>query len=102
MGEYHGAFRLPVFDKDLLMNAQEILDREYLVVRAKILEIAASLDRIDRADGDVNESDAMHQVRKGMEIVLSDSSNRAEQVQMLFSRPYEKNWQEKFEVAPRF
>ena len=34
------------------LNAEELLDQEFLVVRAKILEIAAALDRLDRGAGD--------------------------------------------------
>ncbi len=32
------------------MPAAEVLDREFLEIRAKILEIAASLDRLDRGE----------------------------------------------------
>ena len=46
------------------MNSKQILDREYLTLRAKILEIAASLDRIERADGDVSDDDRVNEVRK--------------------------------------
>lgn len=84
------------------MNSIQILDREYLTLRAKILEIAASLDRIERADGDVSEDDRVIQVRKGLDILLSEGSTRAEQVQLLFSHPYKEGWQEKFELTPRF
>ena len=30
------------------MNSKQILDREFLEIRAKILEVAAALDRIER------------------------------------------------------
>ena len=30
------------------MNSEQILDREFLEIRAKILEVAAALDRLDR------------------------------------------------------
>ncbi len=33
------------------LTAAATLEREFLTIRAKILEIAASLDRLDRADG---------------------------------------------------
>jgi hypothetical protein len=36
------------------LDAPEVLNREFLEVRAKILEIAAVLDRIDRAEGAVS------------------------------------------------
>ena len=84
------------------MNSNQILDREYLTLRAKILEIAASLDRIERADGDISNDERMAEVRKGLEILLSDGSTRAEKVQLLFSHPYKEDWQEHFGLAPRF
>ena len=84
------------------MNSSQILDREYLTLRAKILEIAASLDRIERAEGDVNEEDRLIQIRKGLEILLGSGTNRAEQIQMLFSHPYKEDWQNNFDFTPRF
>ena len=83
------------------MNAQQILDREFLEIRAKILEIAASLDRIDRADGSVQDSAERKLVAQGIDILSSDSVDRAEQVQMLFSRQYQADWQREFDLAPR-
>src|SRR5438105_3688541 len=34
-----------------LLTAPEVLNREFLEIRSKILELAAALDRIARADG---------------------------------------------------
>lgn len=79
------------------MNSNQIFSREFLEIRAKILEIAASLDRMDRADGDCDD------VRKelidhGLQILSSDQSDKAVAVQMLFSRDYEKGWRKEFEL----
>ena len=84
------------------MNSKQILDREYLTLRAKILEIAASLDRIERADGDVSDDDRVNEVRKGLEILLGEGRACAEQVQLLFSHPYKEDWQEQFDLTARF
>ena len=84
------------------MNAKQILDREYLLIRAKLLEIAASMDRMDRAEGDTSEEEQLLQLKKGLEILLSEDPNRAEQVQLLFSNPYAKDWQDKYDFSPRF
>ena len=35
------------------LDAQQVLDREFLEIRGKILEIASSLDRLQRAAGTV-------------------------------------------------
>ena len=82
-------------------SAHEVLQREFLVLRAKILEIAAGLDRIDRA-GSLGETSAqMEKLREAMETLLWTEGSRAEEVQLIFSRPYEPEWQEQFGVARR-
>ncbi len=86
------------------MNAAELLDRHYLEVRARLLEIAATLDRIDRGDGTAAEDARMQQIRAGLQILLrspageSDGGNRAEQIQHLFSRPYEAEWRKSLDI----
>ena len=37
------------------MNSEEILEREFFEIRAKILELAAAFDRLDRAPGDISD-----------------------------------------------
>lgn len=79
------------------LTATDILNRVYLEVRCKLLDVAASLDRVDRAEGaDEAAGDSRYeQLRRGIEILHSDSPNRAEQIQMLFSDAYEANWNRK-------
>lgn len=80
-----------------MSNAQsirELLDREFLPTRAKILEIAASLDRVSRAEEGAADDPRLAQLRQAIELVLKNDDNRAEQVQLLFSRAYDKNWRE--------
>ncbi len=76
------------------MSATEVLDREYLLVRCKMLEIAASLDRIDRAEGETAADPRTKQFAQAMRILQEESGDRAEQLQMLFSREYDDAWQE--------
>ena len=40
-------------------------------------------------------------VREALKTILEQPSDRAEQVQMIFSREYDDQWQGKFKVAPR-
>ncbi len=82
------------------LSASEILDREFLELRAKILQIAAAFDRLDRAEGDVENDSRLGLLREGIEI-LSSSSERAEQFQLLFSRPYEDDWQTTYDLAAK-
>lgn len=77
----------------LPLSAPEVLNREFLELRAKVLELAASLDRLDRAHGDVAEDPRLAKLRRGMEILLSTEPDRAERVQLLFSRAYDDQWQ---------
>ncbi len=81
------------------MNAKQILDREFLEIRAKILQIAASLDRVNRSDGSVDDDPKMVLLRDGIEILQTGSSQRAADVQMLFSIDYDQHWQQEYEIA---
>ena len=70
------------------MNANELLDDRVLEMRWRCLSLAADLDRIERADGGkaALESDArLATLRRALNVVLEAKSNRAEQVQLLFS-----------------
>lgn len=86
------------------MTAHALLDRHFLEVRARLLEIAATLDRLDRADSDPSvdrKSDSdprLEQLLQGLSILQSDAPNRAEQIQQLFSRPYSPDWRQTFGI----
>jgi len=82
-------------------NAEQVLQREFLVLRAKILEIAATLDRIDRAGTLPDNTAAMEKLRDAMETLLWTQGNRAEAVQLLFSREYDPAWPKEFGLAQR-
>lgn len=71
-----------------------ILDRVYLEVRARLLEVAASLDRIDRSeDADETQRDPrMEQILKAIQILKTGRLDRAEQIQLTFSDPYVSSW----------
>lgn len=80
------------------MPAPQVLDREFLEIRAKILELAASLDRLDRGDGDVADDPRMRLVMGGLAILSDDQPSRAERLQLLFSQRYEDDWRKKFGI----
>ena len=77
-------------------EASKILENEFLPVRAKLLEAAAALDRLDRAPGSTDDDPRVLQIRQAIEILLSQRENRAEQLQMIFSLPYDAAWRDKF------
>lgn len=84
------------------VDAPELLDREFLEVRAKLLQIAATFDRMDRADGSVADDPRMQKLHQALELLLSAAPDRAEQIQLLFSRDYEDQWQTRYEMpAPK-
>jgi len=76
------------------MSAHQVLDREFLEIRARILKIAASLDRIDRSASPAADPARMALIREGLELLLKDSPDRAKNVQLLFSLPYSPDWPE--------
>ena len=75
-------------------GALQVLDRHYLEVRCKMLEVAATLDRISRAEGTagIASDPRLEQVAKALEILASDGDDRAERLQMVFSDPYQAGW----------
>lgn len=78
-------------------SSEQILESEFLVIRAKILEVAAALDRIDRA-GEVVSDPRLPKLREAINLLLAKEGNRAEEVQLLFSREFDDNWRAKLGV----
>jgi hypothetical protein len=78
-----------------------VLDQEFLPIRAKLLEVAAALDRVDRSGGARAEETRVEQIRQAIATLLRPDDDRAEQIQLLFSRPYDDEWQEKLLAMSR-
>ncbi len=74
------------------LDAAEVLDREFLDIRARLLQIGASLDRLGRAEGAVDDDPRLAQIHKGLAILADGRPDRAERIQRLFSRSYDANW----------
>jgi hypothetical protein len=75
-------------------EATKVFEREFLQLRAQILALSATFDRLDRASGRerVESDERLGQVRKALQILSSDRKDRAEQVQLIFSDPYQDGW----------
>ncbi len=73
-------------------SAAEVLNRSFLETRSRLLDIAAALDRIDRAPGArVIEADPrLAALRQATAVLFDGRPDRAERVQMVFSQPYEE------------
>lgn len=85
----------------LPLTAPEILNREFLEIRCKILDLAASFDRLARADGSLDGDPRLARLQQALSLVRDESASRAEQVQMLFSRPYDDDWQATFKLRAK-
>lgn len=84
------------------MTAAQTFNREFLEIRAKILELAASFDRLQRGEGSVADEPRMAKIRAAVEVLLDEELvDRAEQVQLIFSREYQSDWRQKFAIKPR-
>ena len=82
----------------LPLDAPEVLEREYLQIRAWMLQIGAALDRIDRADDSVAHDPRLAQFQQALEVLAGDEANRAEAIQLIFSREYQSEWREEFGI----
>lgn len=80
------------------MDAQQTLDHEFLDIRSRILDIASTMDRIQRAEGDVSNDPRMQKLNEAIRLTLSDDPHRAEKIQLLFSREYDEHWKEQFSL----
>jgi hypothetical protein len=69
-------------------TAAEILDRDYLNIRHRILDIAAALDRIDRGTSreTLEDDRRLEEIRSALAVLAEGTAGRAERVQMTFSR----------------
>jgi hypothetical protein len=80
-----------------MQSANKILDDSFLEIRAKLLEVAATLDRLDRSCEEHAPLTTEAQSRRAkldeaIRILLSEGPDRAERVQKLFSREYRTDW----------
>ena len=76
------------------LRAREHLDREFLSIRAALLDIAAALDRIERADESATvANDARHASLLQAAGILTDRQpDRAKRIQTLLSDAYSPAW----------
>ena len=73
------------------MTSQSVLDRCYLEMRAKVLELGAAFDRIERAGG-MPDDERLRRLAEAIAVLSDRRPERAERIQMIFSDKYEPNW----------
>jgi hypothetical protein len=67
------------------LTAEQALDQYFLEARAKLLDLAAILDRIDRGPGDTSGDPRLRNVAHALDVLRDGSPGRAERVQQIFS-----------------
>ncbi len=77
------------------LSAQQYLDRDFLEIRCRLIDIAAAMDRIGRAQGAeaAMRDDRAGKIGEALRMLTDGQPDRAERVQMLFSDRYEAAWQ---------
>jgi len=73
-------------------SACQPLQREFLGLRARLIELAAGLDRIRRGEGSAEDDPRWTQLQRAIERLGWHEAGLAEQMQMLFSLPYDPDW----------
>lgn len=86
-----------------MQSADQILDDDFLEVRAKLLQVAAVLDRIDRScdeHGGLSSASRSRRAKldEAVRLLLSEGPDRAERLQRLFSRAYESDWRTQMQI----
>lgn len=89
-----------------MAKASQIFDEQFLTLRSKLLEIAAALDRLDRAAaqeaGSPEVADPRRELIEQAIAALGrgavGAGDRAETLQQLFSRSYDPQWRQTLQV----
>jgi hypothetical protein len=76
------------------LPAQKALDNFFLEARARLLDVAAILDRVGRgSDAATATADPrMARIREALDVLKDQSGGRAERIQQIFSLDYDPMW----------
>ena len=69
----------------LPLAGNEVINRYFLEHRAKLIDIAAFLDRVDRAEGSGQDDFRLRSLREGIRVLLDGKPERAQRILELFS-----------------
>jgi hypothetical protein len=77
------------------LAAAKALDAYFFEARAKLLDVAAILDRIGRGAGrtGVDGDPRLARIRQALEVLHDQSGGRAERIQRIFSLDYDPAWE---------
>ncbi|MEM8736561.1 MAG: hypothetical protein AAGG44_20185 [Planctomycetota bacterium] len=79
-------------------TAQQVLEQEFLQTRAKILELAAFFYRLQDAENSKVNEEQLKLLKQGCKILTSDGTDKAAQVQLLFSKEYKADWRKDYAI----
>ena len=74
------------------LPAARALDMFFLDARSRLLDLAATLDRLDRGDGSAAADPRLERIRQALLTLLEAGPGRAERVQQIFSLAYDPAW----------
>lgn len=80
------------------LPAARALDQFFLEARARLLDVAAILDRVDRGDGTANDP-RMARIHQAIDALQEPEAGRAARIQQIFSLEYDPAWSK---PKPRF
>jgi hypothetical protein len=77
-------------------SAEQILAEEFLLARSRVLDLAAFLDRLERAQGSTEHATQMQLLSQGLNILCDGEPEKACRVQLLMSREYDPAWRKNY------
>jgi hypothetical protein len=80
------------------LPAAQALDQFFLDARARLLDLAAILDRIDRGEGSPSDP-RLTRIHEAIRAIQEKGPGRAAAVQRIFSLEYDESWPK---PKPRF
>jgi hypothetical protein len=80
------------------LAAAQALDQFFLDARARLLDLAATLDRIDRGEGSADDP-RLARIHEAMQALQEKGPGRAATIQRIFSLEYDEEWTK---PKPRF
>jgi len=77
------------------LPANKALDQFFFDARSRLLDVAATLDRIGRGVNAtaVANDPRVEKIRKALEVLHDQSGGRAERIQQIFSLDYDPDWE---------
>ena len=83
------------------LPAARALDQFFLDARSRLLDLAATLDRVGRGDdaAAIAADPRLEKIQKALAVLSSAAPNKAELIQQIFSLEYDAAWKR---PKPRF